>query len=105
MPEGFRNAGCTFNRTISMVLDTQLDRNISAYIDNVVVQSKKHKDHIPDLRETFANLRKHGKNAQQIGRTFPGHFNGKTQACRLHTLEGVEEPYSWNKDMLQRYYV
>ena len=29
----------------------------------------------------------------------------RPEACRLRTLEGVEEPYSWNKDMLQRYYV
>ena len=26
-------------------------------------------------------------------------------ACRLRTLEGTEDPYSWNKDMLQKYYV
>jgi len=37
-----------------------MDRNISAYVDDVVVQSKKREDHISDLRETFANLRKHG---------------------------------------------
>jgi hypothetical protein len=35
MPEGLRNAGCTFNRTIGAVLGNQLDRNISAYIDDV----------------------------------------------------------------------
>ena len=29
----------------------------------------------------------------------------RPEACRLRTLEEVEEPYSWNKDMLQRYYV
>lgn len=29
----------------------------------------------------------------------------RPEACRLRTLEGVEDPYSWNKDMLQRYYV
>jgi len=29
----------------------------------------------------------------------------RPEACRLRTLEGVEEPYSWNKDMLQRHYV
>ena len=29
----------------------------------------------------------------------------RPEACRLHTLEGVEEPNSWNKDMLQHYYV
>jgi len=54
MPKGLRNAGCTFNRTIGEVLGTQLDRNISAYVDDVVVRSKKHEDHISDLRETFA---------------------------------------------------
>ena len=37
MPEGLRNAGCTFIRTIVAVLDTQLDRNISSYVDDVVV--------------------------------------------------------------------
>ena len=60
MPEGFRNAGCTFNRTIVAVLDTQLDRNISAYVDDIVMRSKKREDHILDLRETFTNLRKPG---------------------------------------------
>jgi len=29
----------------------------------------------------------------------------RPKACRLRTLEGVEEQYSWNKDMLQQYYV
>ena len=47
--EGLRNAGCTFNRTITTVLDTQLDRNISTYVDVVVVRSKKREDHISDL--------------------------------------------------------
>ena len=49
MPEGLRNAGCTFNKTIAAVLDTQLDRNISAYIDDVIVRSKKREDHISDI--------------------------------------------------------
>ena len=29
----------------------------------------------------------------------------RPEACRLCTLEGIEDPYSWNKDMLQKYYV
>ena len=56
IPEGLRNAGCTCNRTIVAVLDTQLDRNISAYVNDVVVRSKKREDHIADLRETFASM-------------------------------------------------
>ena len=27
------------------------------------------------------------------------------EACRLRTLEDTEDPYSWNKNMLQKYYV
>ena len=60
MPEGLRNAGCTFNRMIKKVLRDQLDRNISAYVDDVVVRSRKREDHIQHLRKTFANLRWHG---------------------------------------------
>jgi len=49
MPEGLRNAGCTFNRMIKIVLGDQLDQNISAYVDDIVVRSKKREDHIQDL--------------------------------------------------------
>ena len=59
MPEGLRNAGCTFNRMIKKVLGDQLDKNISAYVDDVVVRSRKREDHIQHLRKTFANLRWH----------------------------------------------
>ena len=29
----------------------------------------------------------------------------RSEAYRLRTLDGIEDPYSWNKYMLQRYYV
>ena len=29
----------------------------------------------------------------------------RPEACRLRTMEGIEDPYSWNKDMLQKYFV
>lgn len=41
MPEGLKNAGPTFNRMISTVLGTQLRRNVSAYVDDLVVLSRK----------------------------------------------------------------
>ena len=60
MPEGLRNVGCTFNRTIAAVLDTQLDRNISVYVDDVVVQIKKNAKTISQTFEkpspTFASM-------------------------------------------------
>ena len=60
MLESLCNAGCTFNRTINMVLGDQLDRNVSAYVDDMVVRSRKREEHIQDFCETFANLRRHG---------------------------------------------
>jgi hypothetical protein len=57
MPEGLKNAGCTFSRMIEIVLHPQLRRNIMAYVDDIVVKSVQRGDHISDLAETFANLR------------------------------------------------
>ena len=88
MPEGLCNAGCTFNITIAIVLDTHLDRNNSAYVDDVVVRSKKRKDHIADLRETFANLRKHGLKLNPEKCVF-GVRRGKLLGCMI-TERGIE---------------
>jgi hypothetical protein len=57
MPEGLKNAGCTFSGMIAIVLHPQLRRNILAYVDDIVVNSVQRRDHISDLVETFANLR------------------------------------------------
>jgi hypothetical protein len=40
-------------------LEYQIRRNVKAYIDNVVVKSKKHEDLLDDLKGTFNNLRKY----------------------------------------------
>jgi hypothetical protein len=56
MPEGLKNAGCTFSRMIAIVLHPQLRRNILAYVDDIVVKSIQRRDHISDLAETFTNL-------------------------------------------------
>jgi hypothetical protein len=57
MPEGLKNAGCTFSRMIAIVLQPQLRRNILAYVNDKVVNSIQRRDHIRDLAETFVNLR------------------------------------------------
>ena len=41
-------------------MGSQLDRNIIAYINDIVVMSKNKDDHVSDLQETFANLRTAG---------------------------------------------
>jgi hypothetical protein len=40
-------------------LEPQIGRNIEAYIDDVVVKSKKRGDLLDDLKETFDNLCKY----------------------------------------------
>ncbi|XP_039855289.1 uncharacterized protein K02A2.6-like [Panicum virgatum] len=87
MPEGLRNAGCTFNRMIKKVLGEQLYRNISAYVDDVVVRSKKKEDHIQDLHETFANLRRHGLKLNPEKCVF-GVRRGKLLGCMI-TERGI----------------
>ena len=46
-----------------------------------------------------------GQDAQQVGKPIYRRIYARPEACRLRTLEGTEGPYSWNKDMLQKYYV
>jgi hypothetical protein len=60
MPEGLKNAGSTFTRMTKAVLGPQLQKNIIAYVDDIMVMSKNEEDHIADLKETFDNLRDAG---------------------------------------------
>jgi hypothetical protein len=56
MPVGLKNAGSTFSRLIKKVLESQVDRNIFTYIDDIVIASKNKEDHLTNLAETFANM-------------------------------------------------
>jgi hypothetical protein len=57
IPKGLKNIGSTFAGMTVAVLGKQFLRNIIAYVDDIVVMSKREEDHIEDLKETFANLR------------------------------------------------
>jgi hypothetical protein len=88
MPEGLKNAGCTFSRMIAIVLHRQLQRNILAYVDDIVVKSTQRKDHISDLAETFANLRAANLRLNLEKCVFDIH-NGKVLGCLVST-KGIE---------------
>jgi hypothetical protein len=60
MPEGLRNVGPTFNCMMKLILGSQLGRNASAYVDDIVIMSEKETDHIANLTETFDNMRRNG---------------------------------------------
>jgi hypothetical protein len=60
MPFGLKNAGATFQRCMLRVFGELIGRIIEAYIDDIVVKSKKIGDLVPDLTEVFAKVRQHG---------------------------------------------
>jgi hypothetical protein len=45
---------------IKLILGTQLGRNASTYVDDIVIMSEKETDHIAGLAETFDNMRRNG---------------------------------------------
>ena len=59
MPFGLKNAGSTYQRMVTKMFKEQLERNMEAYIDDMVVKSKAMEDHLKDLVKTFETLRKH----------------------------------------------
>jgi phage FluMu protein gp41 len=88
MPEGLKNAGCTFSRMIAIVPHPQLRRNILAYVDDIVVKSVQRRDHISDLAETFANLRAVNLRLNLEKCVFDIH-KGKFLCCLVST-KGIE---------------
>src|SRR4051812_19997854 len=59
IPFGMKNAGATYQRTMQRCLHDQIGRNVHAYVDDIMVMSKKSNDLISNLKETFDNLRKY----------------------------------------------
>jgi hypothetical protein len=59
MAFSLKNGGATHQKCIQIILESQIGRNVKAYIDDVVVKSKKCGDLLDDLRETFDNLHKY----------------------------------------------
>jgi hypothetical protein len=58
MSFGLKNAGATYQRVIQMCFANQLHRNIEAYMDDVVIKTRKPDDLIADLEKTFSSLRR-----------------------------------------------
>jgi hypothetical protein len=56
MPKGLKNAGSTFCRMMKVILREQLERNVFAFVDDIVVASRKKETLLQNLVETFTNM-------------------------------------------------
>nr|XP_023871671.1 uncharacterized protein LOC111984280 [Quercus suber] len=59
MPFGLKNAGATYQTMMTRMFEPQLAKNVEIYIDDIVVKSKVESEHVNDLKNIFAILRKH----------------------------------------------
>jgi hypothetical protein len=60
MPFGLRNVGATYQRCMNHVFGEHIDRMIEAYVDDIVVKTRKASDLLSDLEVTFRCLRAKG---------------------------------------------
>ncbi|GJV32012.1 reverse transcriptase domain-containing protein [Tanacetum coccineum] len=58
MPFGLKNAGDTYQRLIDSIFQSHIERNLEAYVDDMVIKSNDEKMLLVDMAETFDNLRK-----------------------------------------------
>ena len=87
IPEGLKNAGQSFLRMSSVVLGPQLTRNVLAYIDYIIITSTCRENHVADLAENFANLRKANMSINPEKCVFGVH-RGKVLGCLVSTKDG-----------------
>ncbi|KAL0407859.1 UNVERIFIED_CONTAM: hypothetical protein Sradi_1720300 [Sesamum radiatum] len=59
MPFGLKNIGATYPRLVDKIFRPQIGRNVEVYVDDMLVKSKNAEDHMVDLEEIFAVLRKY----------------------------------------------
>jgi dsDNA-binding SOS-regulon protein len=60
MPFGLMNAGATYQRCMNHVFGEHIGRTVEAYVDDIVVKTKKASDLLSDLDMTFKCLRAKG---------------------------------------------
>jgi hypothetical protein len=59
MSFGLKNADATYQRAIQACFKRQLNKNVEAYVDDVVVKTRNSDTLIADLEETFTSLREY----------------------------------------------
>ena len=50
---GLKNAGATYQRTMTTIFHEMMHRELEDYVDDIVVKSKRREDHVQILRKVF----------------------------------------------------
>ncbi|XP_014524276.1 uncharacterized protein K02A2.6-like [Vigna radiata var. radiata] len=89
MPFGLKNAGATYQRLMDKVFRDQIGRCMEVYVDDMVVKSSSHQQHLKDLAEVFQQLEKHDLRLNPLKCTFVVQAEltptlGRSMRSRLH---------------------
>ena len=60
MPFGLMNAGATFERAMALYFVGIKDKFVLIYLDDLIVYSHSHPDHLEHLRKVFLKCRRYG---------------------------------------------
>jgi hypothetical protein len=88
MHEGLKNAEPTFCRMTKVIFKEQMQRNVFAYVDDIVVVSWKKETQLQDLAETFINMQKAQLKLNPEKCVF-GISRGKVLGCFV-SIKGIE---------------
>jgi hypothetical protein len=56
MPFGLKNTGATYQRCMVKCLNNLIGETVEAYVDDIIVKSKKSNQLVADLEKTFGKL-------------------------------------------------
>jgi hypothetical protein len=78
MPFGLRNVGATYQRCMNHMFGEHIGRTIEAYVDDIIVKTRKASDLLSDLETTFRCLKAKGVklNPEKCLRSPPRHAPG-----------------------------
>ena len=70
MPFGLKNAGVTYQRLVNKIFADLIGKTMEVYVDDILVKSLHKKDHVSDLQEMFALLRRYNMKLNPAKCTF-----------------------------------
>lgn len=54
---GLKNVGATYQRVMQRIFNDMLHKNVELYVDDLILKSRKRRDHLQDLCMVFGKLR------------------------------------------------